>query len=79
MVKAPPPQSRKASEKTEYRSLFEDWTTKSSKTPAGGEQKPNLITPYSYTDYKSLWHTYGTTVADFGYTFDKRKGKHSSS
>ena len=32
----------------------------------------------SGSDYKALWHTYGTPIADFRYIFDKVRDFYSS-
>ncbi|XP_057304866.1 N-acetylated-alpha-linked acidic dipeptidase 2-like [Hydractinia symbiolongicarpus] len=56
------------------KTLYEDWLIKSARlknTTVEKLKKPSLSVPASGSDYKALWHTYGTTMTDLRYLFSK--------
>ncbi|XP_066916274.1 N-acetylated-alpha-linked acidic dipeptidase 2-like isoform X2 [Clytia hemisphaerica] len=56
--------------------LYEDWLAKSKIWRNNTSlTKPYFVAATSGSDYKALWHTYGTPIADFRYIFDKVKYK----
>jgi len=56
------------------RTLYEDWRIKSAmlkKVPETDMEFPTYLTPTSGSDYKALWHAYGTPILDFRYYFSR--------
>ena len=55
------------------KTLYKDWHEKSRVLKDDDAlDKPFFYTPTSGSDYKALWHTYGTTIADFRYLWNKK-------
>lgn len=55
------------------KTLYEDWLQKSKFIKDDDTmKKPYLNTPSAGSDYKAFWHTYGATIADFRYQFNKK-------
>ena len=54
------------------KTLYDDWLGKSSMLAKKRLSKPPSVTPTGSSDYKALWHTYGTTIADLRYEFSRK-------
>ena len=54
------------------KTLYDDWLGKSSMLANRRLSKPPSVTPTSASDYKALWNTYGTTIADLRYDYSKK-------